>query len=382
MMTEHIRHHFGKTVPEVFNLQEVAAKFSFGGQFVSAHRFGNGHINDTFLVSMKGNPRASSFVLQRINTYVFTDPVALMKNIQRVTEHLLTKDTRCLALIPTIDQHHFYKSPNNDYWRAYEFVPGAVAYDKVSNTKQAQDAAAMFGRFQLLLADLPGPRLNETIPDFHNTPVRYSHLLDAVRADACDRVRHCREQIDRALAWEDEAGILATLHETGQIPERTIHNDTKLNNLLFDQDSGVPVCVVDLDTIMPGIVHYDFGDMVRTATSPTDEDMTDLSGIGLRTPYYEALVEGFISSASGFLTDLEIEHLSLSGKIITVETGLRFLTDYLCGDEYFGSQRPGQNLDRCRTQFTLAASIEDQFDEMQNIVNRVASRHTDGNFSK
>jgi len=362
-------------MPDVVDLQEIAANFSLGEGFVSAQRFGNGHINDTFLVSVQGDPRASSFVMQRINTYVFSDPVALMENIQRVTEHLRTKETRCLALIPTIDQKHFYKSPNGDYWRAYEFVPGAAAYDRVSNTKQARDAAAMFGRFQLLLADLPGPRLNETIPDFHNTPARYSQFHDAVREDAYDRVRHCGEEIDRALAWEEQAGTLARLHETGQILEHTIHNDTKLNNLLFDQDSGEPVCVVDLDTVMPGIVHYDFGDMVRTATSPTDEDMTDLSGIGLRTPYFEALVEGFICSTSGFITELDIEHLSISGKIITIETGLRFLTDYLCGDEYFGSHRPAQNLDRSRTQFALAASIEDQFDEMQNIVNRAASRH-------
>ena len=179
------------------------------------------------------------------------------------------------------------------------------------------------------------------------------------------------EEIDRALAWEEDAGTLVALHASGQIPERIIHNDTKLNNLLFDQASGAPICVIDLDTVMPGIALYDFGDMVRTATSPTDEDTTDIASIGLRLPYYEALVEGFIGATSSFLTELEIEHLAVSGKIITVETGLRFLTDYLCGDRYFGSQRPGQNLDRCRTQFALAESIEQQYDEMQDIVKRV-----------
>jgi len=362
-------------MPEEFDFREIALHFQLDGKFVSAHRFGSGHINDTFLVRVEGNPAESCFILQHINKHVFGDPAAMMENISRVTEHLRSKKAKCLALIPTVDGGHFYRSSDDEYWRTYEFVPGAVAYDSVQNTRQAKDTAAMFGGFQELLADLQGPRLSETIPDFHNTPVRYSHFHDAVREDAYDRVRRCGEEIDRALAWEEEAGTLVALHETGQIPERIIHNDTKLNNLLFDQASGEPICVVDLDTVMPGVVLYDFGDMVRTATSPTAEDTTDLSSVRLRLPYYEALVEGFVGATSDFLTEPEIKHLSISGKIITIETGLRFLTDYLCGDEYFGSQRPAQNLDRTRTQFALAASIEEQFDEMQDIVNRVASRH-------
>ena len=359
---------------EVFDLEEISSHFQLDGQFVSASRFGSGHINDTFLVRVNGNPHASCFILQRISKYVFGDPVALMENISRVTEHLRKREAKCLALIPTVDGQSFHKSPDDEFWRTYEFIPSAVAYDKVKNTRQAKHAAAMFGGFQELLEDLPGPRLNETIPDFHNTPVRYSHFHDAVRKDAYDRVKHCSEEIDWALAWEDEAGTLVNLRETGEVPERIIHNDTKLNNLLFDQVSGEPICVIDLDTVMPGVALYDFGDMVRTATSPTDEDATDLSSLGLRLPYYEALVVGFIGATSEFLTEVEIEHLSISGKIITIETGLRFLTDYLSGDEYFGSQRPAQNLDRCRTQFALAASIENRFDEMQNIVDAVASR--------
>jgi len=361
-------------MPEEFDFREIVSHFQIDGQFDSAHRFGSGHINDTFLVHTDGNPDAAHFILQRIDKYVFSDPSALMENISRVTEHLSKKGVKCLTLIPTVDEQSFYKSPDDEHWRIYEFVPGAVAYDKVSGTDQARVAAAMFGGFQELVADLPGPRLNETIPDFHNTPARYSIFHDAVREDACDRVRHCREQIDRALAWEEQAGTLVALYETEQIPERIIHNDTKLNNLLFDQSSGEPICVIDLDTVMPGVALYDFGDMVRTATSPTDEDATDLSSIGLRLQYFEALVEGFVGATSGFITEPEIEHLSISGKIITIEIGLRFLTDYLCGDKYFGSQRPGQNLDRCRAQFALVTSIEEQFDEMQGIVSRVKSR--------
>jgi len=318
----------------------------------------------------------SNFLLQRIDKGVFCEPAALMENISRVTEHLRNKKAKCLNLIPTVDKQRFYKSADGEFWRTYEFVTGAVAYDKVLNARQAQDTATMFGGFQKLLADLPGPRLNETIPDFHNTPVRVSQFHGAVREDACDRVKNCGKDIDRALAWEEKAGTLVALHETGQIPERIIHNDNKLNNVLFDQSSGEPICVIDLDTVMPGIALYDFGDMVRTATSPTDEDTTDLSNIGLRLPYYEALVEGFIGATSEFLTETEIKHLSISGKIITIETGLRFLTDYLQGGVYFGSQRPTHNLDRCRAQFALAASIEEKFDKMQKIVNRVKSRHS------
>jgi len=363
-------------MPEEFDFREVVSHFKLDGQLVSANRFGSGHINDTFLVNVAGNPDISSFVLQRIDHFVFGDPAGMMENISRVTDHLKNKRAKCLKLILTVDEQTFYKNQGDEYWRVYEFVAGAVTYDKVPNTTKARVAADMFGGFQELLADLPGPRLHETIPDFHNTPVRYSQFHEAIRKDAFDRVRHCSREIDQALAWEKDAGTLVAQYEAGQIPERITHNDTKLNNLLFDENSGEPICVIDLDTVMPGIALYDFGDMVRTATSPTDEDTTDLSSIGLRLPYYEALVEGFVGATCSFLTDKEIEHLTLSGKIITIEIGLRFLTDYLGGDSYFGSQRPAQNLDRSRAQFALAASIDKQFDEMQDIVYRVKSRHS------
>jgi Ser/Thr protein kinase RdoA (MazF antagonist) len=361
-------------MPEPFDPLTITSNFDTDGRYISAERFGNGHINDTFLVREDDGATAPGIVLQRINKQVFSDPEALMDNISRVTEHLRNKNAKCLNLVPTTDGKCFYKSPDEEYWRAYKFVPGAVTYERAQNTKQATDAAAMFGRFQALLADLPGPRLNETIPDFHNTPVRYSHFHSAVSEDGFGRTRRCRKEIEQALTWEDEAGQLVSLLETGQIPERIIHNDTKLDNLLVMESTGDPLCVIDLDTVMPGISLYDFGDMVRTATSPTDEDTSDLSNVGLRLPYYEALVDGFVGATSEFLTDIEIEHLSVSGKIITIEIGLRFLTDYLCGDEYFGSHRPAQNLDRARAQFALAASMESQFSEMQNVVNRVASR--------
>ena len=355
-----------------FDLQGIASNFQLGGPFISAERFGSGHINDTFLISVESNPATSRFILQRVNKYVFDDPAALMGNISRVTDHLRKKNAKCLALVPTVDGQDFYNCSEDEFWRAYEFVQGGVTYDEALDTQLARDAAAKFGEFQGLLADLPAPRLHETIPDFHNTRARYARFHEVVKDDSYGRAKLCANEIDQALAWEEEAGTLVALHEAGQIPERITHNDTKLNNLLFDEASGNPVCVIDLDTVMPGLALYDFGDMVRTTTSPTSEDTTDLASVGLRLPYFEALVEGYVEATRDFLSKPEIEHLSISGKIITIETGLRFLTDYLSGDQYFGSKRPAQNLDRARTQFALAKSIEEQFDEMQDIV-RVSS---------
>jgi thiamine kinase-like enzyme len=232
----------------------------------------------------------------------------------------------------------------------------------------------MFGQFQNQVSDLPGPRLHETIRDFHNTPARYRQFHTARAVDTHDRARHCIPEIEWALAHEQTAGSLLALQEAGEIPERVTHNDTKLNNVMFDEQSGKALCVIDLDTVMPGLALYDFGDLVRSATMTAAEDETDLSKVGMRMDYYEALVDGYLSTTISFLTDVEIENLAISGRIITIETGLRFLTDYLSGDEYFRIQRPDQNLDRCRTQFALADSIDEQFDAMRLAVTSSASR--------
>ena len=232
----------------------------------------------------------------------------------------------------------------------------------------------MFGQFQNQVSDLPGPRLHETIRDFHNTPARYRQFHTARAVDAHDRARHCIPEIEWALAHEQAAGSLLALQQAGEIPERVTHNDTKLNNVMFDEQSGKALCVIDLDTVMPGIVLYDFGDLVRSATMTAAEDETDLSKVSMRMDYYAALVDGYLSTAISFLTDVEIENLAVSGKVITIETGLRFLTDYLSGDEYFRIQRPDQNLERCRAQFALAASIDEQLDAMHLAVASSASR--------
>jgi hypothetical protein len=377
MTTGSIQRHFGVRWIPISDIQEISNHFRLEGRFVSAHRYGSGHINDTFVVTVKGKHGNTRFILQRINKQVFCDPEALMDNVWRICEHLRKKcvgPSDYLSPVPTIDDKHYYENEEREYWRVYDFIEGTVAYDIVQSTSLARETAAMFGQFQKLVSDLPGPRLNETIPGFHDTPDRYRQFRDAVAQDSFDRAKHCRAEIDRALAYENVAGELMGLFEAGHLPERIVHNDAKLNNLLFDKQINNAVCVIDLDTVMPGLAVHDFGDMVRTATSQAGEDEADLSRIGLRMDYYEALVEGYLRSTSAFLTGTEIENMSLASKIITIEIGLRFLTDFLCGDEYFGSQRPDQNLHRCRAQFALVASIDEQFTEMQKVVDDVASR--------
>jgi len=316
------------------------------------------------------------YVLQRINEHVFPDPHGLMENLQRVTEHLRTKarsaeDT--LRLVPTVDGRSFCQEPADGCWRAYRFIENAISFDNVRDAEQARQAARSFGRFQKDLFDLPGPRLNETIKKFHNTPARYRQFHRVLAADRHGRAGACAPEIERALAFEEVAGTLVAAQIGGLLPERVIHNDMKLNNLLFDSATGEPKCVVDLDTVMPGLALYDFGDMVRTMTSLVPEDASDMPAVPMQLELFEALVEGYLAEASEFLVDAEIDLLPISGLVLTVETGLRFLTDHLSGDEYFRVRRPGQNLDRCRAQFALAESINDQLARMREIVEAVST---------
>ena len=364
----------GKWRRTIADVLQIAANFQLGGEPVAFQRYGRGHINDTFAVSVSTREGSRRFILQRINTNVFTAPEAQMQNICRVIEHLKNKSTEMpvhLSLVPSVDGDFFLKHRDGEFWRVYHFVEGTVSFDVVQNPVQAKIAAAMFGSFQRTMSDLPGERLNETIPDFHNTPARYRQFHEAVRTNGEKRARYCRAEIDKALAWENEAGALATLHKTGQLPERIIHNDAKLDNVLFDERSSEPVCVVDFDTVMPGVAAYDFGDLVRSATSTAGEDEWEKAHMQL--DYFEAIAEGYLGAVDGWLTEAELEHLPLAGQIITIETGLRFLTDYLNGDEYFRTVRPGQNLDRCRAQFALATSMEKQAGKMQDVVRSIAS---------
>jgi len=251
-----------------------------------------------------------------------------------------------------------------NHWRAYRFIEKARTYDAVESTEQAFQAGRAFGRFQQQLAGLPAPRLHDTIPDFHHTPKRFTALERAIAADTAGRAALAKAEIDFALAHKP----MATMLLDAKLPERVTHNDTKFNNVMLDDATGEGICVIDLDTVMPGLAPYDFGDMVRTTTSPAIEDERDLRKVTMQFPMFEALVRGYMRSAGEFLTKEEKALLASSGKLITFEIGTRFLTDYLSGDTYFKVHREGHNLDRCRTQFKLVESIEEQEERMNRLV--------------
>jgi Ser/Thr protein kinase RdoA (MazF antagonist) len=273
-----------------------------------------------------------------------------------------------LTLVPTKAGRGWHTDAAGNRWRCYVFVEGATGHDIIRNADQAYQAAKAFGAFQALVADLPGGRLVETIPNFHHTPSRYANFQAALAKDAHGRASLAQPEIAFALARAHEVGVIADAMARGEIPERVTHNDTKLNNVLLDNETQEGICVIDLDTVMPGSALYDFGDLVRTSTSPAAEDETDLSKVTMQLPMFEALVKGYLSTAGGFLTPRERALLPFAGKLITFEIGLRFLTDWLEGDVYFKIKRPQHNLDRLRTQFKLVESIEAQLPAMQALV--------------
>ncbi len=354
-----------------YDLRAIAGQFQIHGQFLEAASYGSGHINDTYCVVFQAGGARVRYILQRINHHIFRQPVALMENVRRVTAHLGGKvagepgaSRRVLTLIPARSGAAFFRDDADNHWRAYLFIEAARAYDAVENPAQALAAAQAFGRFQELLADLPLPRLHDTIPDFHHTPKRFAALEKAIEADAVNRARLARPEIEFALRRKAICSVLLD----AKLPERVTHNDTKFNNVLLDDATGEGICVIDLDTVMPGLALYDFGDMVRTTTSPAREDERDLSKVTLQLPMFEALARGYWSAAAEFLTPAEKKLLPFSGKLITFEIGLRFLTDFLAGDTYFKVHRDGHNLDRCRTQFKLVESIERQEPAMNRLV--------------
>jgi Phosphotransferase enzyme family len=358
------------------DLPAIAHAFDLPGEFRAASPTGSGHINDSYRVTVHAANQPSHYLLQRINHQIFINPAALMENIQRVTSHLATKLTtepdshrRTLTLVPARDSRPWHTDPSGNHWRVYRFIDHAHTLDIVESPAQAYQAARAFGQFQHLLADLPAPRLHGTIPDFHHTPKRFAALERAITADVANRAHLALPEIDFALDRQPITSILLDAN----LPERVTHNDTKLNNVMLDVRTGEAICVIDLDTVMPGLAPYDFGDLVRTTTSPVAEDEQDLSRVTLQFPLFEALMRGYIASARSFLSAAERSHLVAAGKLITFEQGIRFLTDYLAGDTYYKIHRPNQNLDRARTQFQLVFSIEQQEDAMHRLVESLTS---------
>jgi Ser/Thr protein kinase RdoA (MazF antagonist) len=341
----------------------------------SCEPYGNGHINHTFLVVADRR-----YILQRMNTTVFPRPEELMANILGVTEHIRKKvaevagdmERASLKVVPTLAGKSFFVEENGSYWRMYDFVEGTVTYETVASAEDFRRCAEAFGIFQQQLADYPAHLLSESIVNFHNTPWRYENLMKAVEKDVCGRLASVQPEVEFARAREEFAKTLEKARAEGTLPLRVTHNDTKLNNILFDAESGAPACVIDLDTVMPGYSVNDFGDSIRFGANTAVEDETDLSRVSLDLELFEAYAEGFLRGCGGKLTAKEVELLPVGAMMMTFECGMRFLTDYLEGDVYFRTHRPGHNLDRCRNQFALVADMERKLPEMQAIVNKLA----------
>ena len=363
--------------PNRHDIPSVARHFSMPGELTEFRPCGQGLINDTYEVHFDQGGVAVRYIIQRINHNVFQHPELVMDNIIRVTSHIAQKlknsgikdlGRRVLTLIPTRSGRGWHKDETGNTWRGYIYVEGAEAHDRVESPALAEEAARAFGEFQSHLVDLKGPRLADTIPNFHHTRSRYNALLQAIDDNKAGRVKSVRTELDWIMEREPVVDVLLNLQSIGELPERITHNDTKINNVMMDVKTGEGLCVMDLDTVMPGLVLYDFGDLVRATTISTAEDSLDLDAVEMRRPMFDALVRGYLRGAGGFLTDTEAEYLAFSGKLITLETGIRFLTDYLNGDVYFKTTRPSHNLDRFRVQTRMVESIEAQETALQGAV--------------
>ena len=336
--------------------------------------YGNGHINDTFLVVAQ-----KRYILQRMNTNIFKRPVELMANICGVTEHIRKKTAvaggdveRCsLTVVPTLNGSNYFCDSEGNYWRMYDFVEGTVTKEVVEDANDFYTCAKAFGRFQRMLADYPAETLSEPIANFHNTPWRYDNLMKAIADDKCGRLSSVLPEVEFAKAREEFCKTLESARAAGDLPLRVTHNDTKLNNILFDAESADPVCVIDLDTVMPGYSVNDFGDSIRFGANTAVEDETDLSKVSLDLNLFKVYAKGFIEGCDGSLTDREIELLPEGAIMMTLECGLRFLTDHLEGDTYFKIHREGHNLDRARNQFALVADMERKLGQMKDIVKNI-----------
>ena len=348
-------------------MEKVLSRFQFEGQPLSCERFGEGHINRTYLVVTDSRRR---YILQCISRAAFHNIPALMQNIEAVTAYLAqrSEDPRAsLHLIPGVEGGFWVRDEAGEYWRVYDFIEDSICLQTPEMPEDFYQSGVAFGSFQRMLHDFPAETLSETIPNFHNTPNRYRIFHETLRADRLNRAESVCREIDFVLAREAEAGILLDMCAEGELPLRVTHNDTKLNNVMLDSKTRKALCVIDLDTVMPGLVAYDFGDSIRFGASTAREDERDLDKVELDLSLYRRFCEGFIP-ACGALTEKEIETLPLGAKLMTLECGLRFLTDYLDGDRYFSVTRPGHNLDRARTQFKLVAETERRWDEIQKIV--------------
>lgn len=367
----------------VLNAQrdEAIANFQYEGILVDERPYGSGHINDTFLLTFAiAEMGQIKVILQRMNTEVFTQPVELMENILGVTSYLRKKiienggdpERETLNVINTTEGLPYFIDSKGDYWRSYKFITDATSYDAVESADDFYQSAVSFGNFQRLLADYPAETLHETIKGFHDTKARFQVFKKAVEDDVMHRADSVRKEIQFVLDHEDVANCFWELQQKGEIPLRVTHNDTKLNNIMIDNKTGKGICVIDLDTVMPGLAMNDFGDSIRFGASTAAEDEQDLDKVWCDMDLFDIYTKGYIEGCGGKLTEREIELLPMGAKVMTFECGMRFLTDYLQGDTYFKIHREHQNLDRCRTQFKLVEDMEKKWYTMQEIVRKYA----------
>ncbi|MFI4912551.1 MAG: phosphotransferase enzyme family protein [Sedimentisphaeraceae bacterium JB056] len=366
-------------------LQRIFRIFDIAGDFISGKPCGSGHINDTFHVKAQHRTKQIDYVFQRINTNVFQHPDQLMENLTRVVDHCRHKliqqhveeiDRRVLSVFKTVDGKSYYTDDDGSCWRTHLFIKGASTFDIPEHHSQLFEAAKAFGHFQGMLTDLPGEPLHETIPDFHNGPKRFENFKRVLKEDKHNRAKNVKAEIDFLYDHSWIFYVLPDLVEDGQIPVRITHNDTKINNVMLDDKTGEGVCVIDLDTVMPGLSLYDFGDLVRSTGSISREDEPDTSKVHLDVSRFEAVLRGYLASAGEFLNSQEKHHLVLSSKLLCLMIGTRFLTDYLDGDKYFKVKRDGQNIDRTRTQFKLVESITEQEDRLNEIISECITVNT------
>ena len=361
------------------DIKSIVKHFRIRGELIEIRPLPRGHINDTYVLTTKKNKHIVRYILQRINHTIFKDPPSVMGNIIRVTKHIRSRmqkidpdrASRQLTVIESIDDTFYHKDTQGNFWRMYNFIEDAVAYDTIESAELAYEAARMFGWFQKMLIDLPGPALHESICDFHNTPKRFETFQRILKEDTCNRAKNAKHEIKFLFDNAAVCNVLLNLAGKGKIPVRVTHNDAKVNNVMLDKSTNKGVCIVDLDTVMPGLSIYDFGDMVRTGTTLADEDERDLSKIAMNLPMFEVLARGYAEQSKHFLTSTEKEHLAFAAKLITFEQLIRFLADYLAGDVYYKVHREGHNLDRSRTQMKLVRSIVEQEEVMNEVVERV-----------
>ena len=352
-------------------MEQIYSQFRLDGRVLSCTPTGGGHINRTYLV-VTAKPQL--YILQWINGSIFKNLTGLMDNIVAVTDYLharLDDPRRALKLVPTITGQPYLMTEEGDCWRVYDYILGSVCLDAAESAEDLRQSGVAFGMFQNQLADFPAATLTETIPHFHDTPDRFRIFREAIAEDRAGRLASVKDDVDRYLAHEKDADVLHALLRSGEIPLRVTHNDTKLTNVMLDETTHEPLCVIDLDTVMPGLAAHDYGDAIRFGASTAAEDEPDLSKVEMSLTMYEAFTEGFLSACGDRLTEKEIDTLPWGAKLMTLECGVRFLTDYLNGDVYFATHRPGQNLDRARTQLKLVEDMETKWDEMNAIIARL-----------